>query len=99
MLSEIEARWTLQSAKDAMSKKEYEQFTNLLQTCPERVSFMKHDEEYFAEGHTIKRIIAGPLTGLEGYIVRINRDRKFITKFGQVTVSIDHAHKEVVEDI
>lgn len=99
MLTEKEARWTLQSGKDTMSRKDYEQFTNLLQSCPERVSFMKKDQEHFAEGHTIKRIVSGPLTGLEGYIVRINRDRKFITKFGQVTVSIDNAHKEVVEDV
>lgn len=99
MLSEQEVRWILQFSKNTMSETDYERFTRLLHTCPERVSFLKNPLEYYAEGHLKERVTTGPLAGIEGYVVRINRDRKLITRFGVNTYAIDNIHKEERENV
>lgn len=99
MLFEKEARWILQSSRDTMPRKDYESFARLLRSCPDRVSLLHKPLEHFAEGHARQRVTAGPLAGIEGYIVRIDRDRKLVTRFGPVIVSIAHAHKEKVEEV
>lgn len=44
------------------------------------LSIMPHPIEYYAVGHDELICVNGPFPGSHGYVVRINRDRKFIFK-------------------
>lgn len=44
------------------------------------LSIMPHPIGYYAVGHEELICVNGPFPGMHGYIVRINRDRKFIFK-------------------
>lgn len=64
-----------------------------------RIRFMPHDFDYYAEGHALVKITSGALRGMEGYRIRIARDRCFITTMGGMTISISGVHKDTFENV
>lgn len=64
-----------------------------------RIRFMPHSLDYYAAGHTLVRITSGILEGMEGYQVRIAKDRCLITSIGGITVAIGKVNKESFENI
>lgn len=64
-----------------------------------RIRFMPHDFDYYAEGNALVKITSGALRGMEGYRIRIARDRCFITTLGGMTISISGVHKETFENV
>lgn len=64
-----------------------------------RIRFMPHDFGYYAEGNTLVKITSGALRGMEGYRIRIARDRCFITTMGGMTLSISGVHKDTFENV
>ena len=54
---------------------------------------------HYAEGNTLVEIMTGPLAGLQGYIIRIDRDRKLVIGVGDMTVAIGGVHKENFEKV
>lgn len=64
-----------------------------------RIRFMPHSLDYYAAGHTLVRITSGILAGMEGYQVRIAKDRCLITSIGGITVAIGKVNKESFENI
>lgn len=74
-------------------------FMQVLRFNPTRIRFMPHAFDYYSEGHTMIRITSGTLAGLEGYRIRISRDKCFITTIGGLTVAIGGIYLETFENI
>lgn len=66
---------------------------------PSRLRFMPHSFDYYSSGHTLVKVVSGVLAGLEGYIVRISRDKCLVTSMGGMTVAIKGISKETFENV
>lgn len=66
---------------------------------PTRIRFLQHDFDYYSEGHPLIRITSGILAGMEGYRIRIARDRCLVTTIGGMTIAIGGVHKESFENL
>lgn len=64
-----------------------------------RIRVLEKPIEYYADGSIRVRVITGILKGTEGYIVRISREKRLVTKFGNITVAISGIIKESMEEI
>lgn len=74
-------------------------FMRVAQVAPTRIRLMPHPYGYYAEGNPLVRITSGILSGLEGYRIRISRDKCLITSIGGMTVAISGIHKESFENL
>lgn len=77
-------------------------FMRIANTDPSRIRFLVNPLTHYAEGNTLVEIMTGPLAGLQGYIIRIDRDRKLVIGVGDMTVAIGGVHKEnfeIVEEV
>ena len=74
-------------------------FMQLSRLDAHRIRFMPHSLDYYAEGHTLVRITSGILAGMEGYQVRIAKDRCLVTSIGGITIAIGKVNKESFENI
>mgnify|MGYP000251415520 FL=1 len=77
-------------------------FMRIAGTDPSRIRFLVNPLTHYAEGNTLVEIMTGPLAGLQGYIIRIDRDRKLVIGVGDMTVAIGGVHKgnfEKVEEV
>lgn len=69
-------------------------FMQLSEVAPTRIRFMPHTLGYYSEGNPLIRITSGPLAGLEGYRIRIARDKCLVTTIGGMTVAIGGIHRD-----
>ena len=74
-------------------------FMRIANTDPSRIRFLVNPLTHYAEGNTLVEIMTGPLAGLQGYIIRIDRDRKLVIGVGGMTVAIGGVHKENFEKV
>ncbi|MDR0940271.1 MAG: transcriptional regulator [Mediterranea sp.] len=74
-------------------------FMRLSAVNPARIRFMPHTFSYYSEGNALVRITSGPLAGLEGFRIRIARDKCIVTSIGGMTVAIGGIHKESFENL
>lgn len=74
-------------------------FMRIAGTDPSRIRFLVNPLTHYAEGNTLVEIMTGPLAGLQGYIIRIDRDRKLVIGVGDMTVAIGGVHKENLEKV
>lgn len=74
-------------------------FMRIANTDPSRIRFLVNPLTHYAEGNTLIEIMTGPLSGLQGYIIRIDRDRKLVIGVGDMTVAIGGVHKENFEKV
>ncbi len=74
-------------------------FMQMAQVNPTRIRFMLHPFGYYSAGNPLIRITSGILSGMEGYRIRISRDKCFITSLGGITVAIGGIHKESFENL
>ena len=74
-------------------------FMRVSQLNANSIRFMPRPFSHYAEGHTLVRITSGPLAGMEGYRLRISRDKCLITSIGGMTISIGGIHRESFENI
>lgn len=74
-------------------------FMRIASTDPSRIRFLVNPLTHYAEGNTLVEIMTGPLAGLQGYIIRIDRDRKLVIGVGDMTVAIGGVHKENFEKV
>lgn len=76
-------------------------FMGLAESAPERIRFLMHPFHYYAQNRILLRITSGELEGLEGYVIRIDRDRRLVMNVGGMSVAISDVHAErfeVVQD-
>lgn len=74
-------------------------FMRIANTDPSRIRFLVNPLTHYAEGNTLVEIMTGPLAGLQGYIIRIDRDRKLVIGVGDMIVAIGGVHKENFEKV
>lgn len=74
-------------------------FMQVAQVSPTRIRFMPHPFDYYSIGNPLIKITSGVLNGLEGYRIRIARDKCFITTIGGMTVAIGGIYKESFENV
>ena len=81
------------SIKDSVMKP----FMKVVESAPERVTFLRDPFVKFAKDHVKLRVLTGILAGQEGYVVRILRDRQLVMDFGGNAVAISNVHNEDFE--
>lgn len=74
-------------------------FMRINQTEPERIRFLLKPFHYYARNRILLRITGGELAGLEGYIIRIDRDRRLVMDVGGLSVAISGIHAEHFEEV
>lgn len=74
-------------------------FMAIAKARPDDVRFLLRPYYYFANNNKLLRIVSGEFAGLEGYIVRIDRDRKLVMNIGGMTVAIGGVHKCHFEEV
>lgn len=72
-------------------------FMRVLETSPERIRFLLHPFKYYAGGNVKLRLTSGFLAGIEGYVIRIDRDRRLVMDVGGMSVAISGIHCEKFE--
>lgn len=79
--------------------KSMQTFIRVSQMSPFRLRFMPHPIDYYSIGHPLVKITSGILEGVEGYQIRISRDKCLITTMGGLTIAIGGISKENFENI
>lgn len=74
-------------------------FMRIVETSPERIRFLLHPYHYYARNRILLRITTGEMAGLEGYIIRIDRDRRLVMSIGGLSVAISGVHAEHFEEV
>lgn len=74
-------------------------FMRINETEPDRIRFLLKPFHYYARNRILLRITSGDLAGLEGYVIRIDRDRRLIMDVGGMSVAIAGVHAEHFEEV
>ena len=74
-----------------------EPFMKVMESDPERVTFLRDPFVKFAKNHVKLRVLTGLFIGQEGFIVRVKRDRQLVMDFGGYAVAINNVHNEDFE--
>ena len=74
-------------------------FMRVNATEPERIRFLLKPFHYYARNRILLRITSGELAGLEGYVIRIDRDRRLVMDVGGISVAISGVHAEHFEEV
>ena len=76
-----------------------EPFMRVVKSDPERIRFLLRPFVYYSKNRTLLRIVSGDFAGLEGYVIRIARDRKLVMDVGGMSVAIGGVHAERYEEV
>lgn len=76
-----------------------EPFMRVAETEPERLRFLLRPFVYYSKNRTKLRIVTGKYAGLEGYVIRIARDRKLVMDVGGMAVALSGIHAERFEEV
>ena len=76
-----------------------EPFMRVAETEPERLRFLLCPFVYYSKNRTLLRIVTGEYAGLEGYVIRIARDRKLVMDVGGMAVALSGVHAERFEEV
>ena len=76
-----------------------EPFMRVAETEPERLRFLLRPFVYYSKNRTLLRIVTGEYAGLEGYVIRIARDRKLVMDVGGMAVALSGVHAERFEEV
>lgn len=73
---------------------EMQPFMRIASTGQREVRYMMHPLADYADGRARIRVTEGILAGMEGYVVRLNRDRFLVTRMGNLTIAISGIHRD-----
>lgn len=76
-----------------------EPFMRVAETEPERLRFLLRPFVYYSKNRTLLRIVTDEYAGLEGYVIRIARDRKLVMDVGGMAVALSGVHAERFEEV
>ena len=82
-----------------ISDKVMQSFMRISQISPTRIRFMDHPFDYYSTGNPLVKITSGVLAGMEGFRIRIARDKCLVTTIGGMTVAISGIHKDSFENL
>ncbi len=74
-------------------------FMRITKISPERIRFLLHPFHYYARNRILLRITTGELEGLEGYVIRIDRDRRLVMDIGGLSIAVSGVHAEHFEEV
>lgn len=74
-------------------------FIRVSEVTSTRIRVLPHSLDYYSVGNPLIRITSGILSGLEGYRIRISRDKCLVTTLGGITVAIGGIYKESFENL
>ncbi len=69
-------------------------FMRIASAGDRQIRYMLHPLGDYAEGRARIRVTEGILQGLEGYVVRLNKDRFLLTRMGNMTIAISGVHRD-----
>ena len=76
-----------------------EPFMRVAEIEQERLRFLLRPFVYYSKNRTLLRIVTGEYAGLEGYVIRIARDRKLVMDVGGMAVALSGVHAERFEEV
>lgn len=76
-----------------------EPFMRIVKTDSDRIRFLLRPFIYYSKNRTLLRIVSGDYAGLEGYVIRMARDRKLVMNIGGMSVAIGGIHAERFEEV
>ena len=76
-----------------------EPFMRVAETEPERLRFLLRPFVYYSKNRTLLRIVTGEYVGLEGYVIRIARDRKLVMDVGGMAIALSGVHAERFDEV
>ena len=76
-----------------------EPFMRISEADPNRLRFLLRPFAYYAKNRTLLRIMTGDYAGLEGYVIRIARDRRLVMDVGGMAVAISGVYAERFEEV
>lgn len=76
-----------------------EPFMRIAEVEPDRIRFLMRPFQYYAKNRTLLRIASGNLAGLEGYVIRMARDRRLVMDVGGKSIAISGIHNERFEEV
>lgn len=76
-----------------------EPFMRVAEAEPDRIRFLLRPFDYYAQNRTLLRITSGPMAGIEGYVIRIARDRRLVMDVGGISIAISGVHAERFEEV
>lgn len=76
-----------------------EPFMRVSETDPSRIRFLLKPFTYYTKNHTLLRILTGDYAGLEGYVIRIARDRRLVMNVGGMAIALSGIHAERFEEV
>lgn len=74
-------------------------FMQISEVASTRIRFMPHTIDYYSVGNPLVRITSGVLAGVEGYRIRISRNKCLVTSIGGMTVAIGDVYRESFENL
>lgn len=74
-------------------------FMRIADVAPDRIRFLLRPFIYYSKNRTLLRIVSGDYAGLEGYVIRIARDRKLVMDVGGMSVAIGGVFAERFEEV
>lgn len=74
-------------------------FMRVAEMEPDRIRFLLRPFAYYAKNRTLLRIVSGDYAGLEGYVIRIARDRRLVMNVGGMSVAVSGVHAERFEEV
>lgn len=74
-------------------------FMRVAETAPDRIRFLLRPFVYYSKHRTLLRVVSGEYAGLEGYVVRMARDRKLVMDVGGMSIAIGGIHAERFEEV
>lgn len=82
-----------------ISNRVMQAFIQIAGLSTHRIRFMPNPFEYYSAGHPLVRVTSGVLAGIEGYQVRISRDKCLVTSVGGITIAIGGVSRESFENV
>ena len=76
-----------------------ETFMRVAESDPDRLRFLLRPFVYYSKNRTLLRIVTGDYAGLEGYVIRISRDRRLVMDVGGMAVAVSGIHAERFEEV
>ena len=80
-------------------EKQMKDFIMVYELAPWSLRFLDVPVSEYAKNHDLVRITGGVLEGAQGYIVRINKDRKLIISLGNMTLAVSGVHSFPFEKV
>ena len=74
-------------------------FMQIMKVDPTRIRILQKPIEYYSNGNVKLRVLTGVLKGQEGYLIRIDHDRKLVMQVGDIAVAIGGVCKQQLEQV